>query len=486
MGGLRDTKFRWTRTRVIQVLATVFMAGLLLARFGLAPNQALFIVAFTLFILSIRKHKLAMLAAVILVFNLGLWRGSAVLQTFEPLAQRYGQKVTLVGQVTDDPAFTQRRQNEFHIKNLRIIESGRVIEAGGRVRIRGFAGAAKVNRGDVIRAEGNLREGFGNRQGQISFAQIEIIGTRVSLVEQIRQKFIASTNTVLPGPQGSLGLGFLVGTRTLLPETLEEQLSVTGLTHIVAVSGYNLTIIVRFMRRILAKHSRYLATASSVGLIIGFLAVTGISPSVARASVVSGLALAAWYYGRPVKPMVLLLLSGALTAGINPTYIWHDLGWYLSFLAFFGVLVLAPLLTARIFKKRQPSTLGQILVETTSAQIMALPLIVLIFGELSVISLLANLIILPTIPFTMLATFIAGLAGMAYISLGLWLAIPGMLLLNFTVQVIAWLAAIPWALYEVNFNRMQLAIFYAAVLIFAATLRKRLQNQQIFKRSVVE
>jgi competence protein ComEC len=480
------TGFIWTRTRVIQIVATAFMVGLLLTSLGTAATTELFAISVLILIVSIKRHKLAVMALMLSAFNLGLWRGQVVLQTFQPLSDLYEQRITVVGQITDDPVFTDRNQSEFHINNLRILENDSVIETGGRLRIRGFIGGTKLNRGDIVEVNGQLGEGFGNRQGQISFAQVKVLGQNTSLLEQTRRKFIAATSTVLPGPQGSLGLGFLVGTRSLLPEELEDQLALTGLTHIVAVSGYNLTIIIRLTRRFLARFSRYLATASSIGLIIGFLAVTGISPSVARASVVVGLALAAWYYGRPVKPMVLLLLSGAITAGINPTYIWLDLGWYLSFLAFFGVLVLAPLISARLYTGKRPSAAKQVLIETTSAQIMTLPLIALIFGELSIISLLANMIILPLIPLTMLLTFIAGIAGMISINLGLWLAMPGAILLNFMVRVISMLAGVPWAAYELRINRIQITAIYISILVLAAALRQRLQSKLIFNRSVVE
>jgi competence protein ComEC len=98
-----------------------------------------------------------------------------------------------------------------------------------------------------------------------------------------------------------------------------------------------------------------LAAASAVVLMLGFIAMTGASASIVRAVVVSSLSLAAWYVGRRPRPLVIILLAAAITAGWNPIYLWSDIGWYLSFLAFFGILILAPQIFKRFWKdKYQP------------------------------------------------------------------------------------------------------------------------------------
>ena len=148
---------------------------------------------------------------------------------------------------------------------------------------------------------------------------------------------------VVKEPQASLGIGFLTGQRSTLPDSLDEQLRIVGLTHIVVASGYNLTILVRFARRLFVRYSKYWATVSASVMICGFVLVTGFSPSMSRAALVTGLSLAAWYYGRKIHPLVLLLFAAAITVLINPSFLWGDIGWALSFTAFAGVMLLAPL-----------------------------------------------------------------------------------------------------------------------------------------------
>src|SRR5690606_12381438 len=110
-----------------------------------------------------------------------------------------------------------------------------------------------------------------------------------------------------------------------------DHLTKVGLIHIVAVSGYNLTIIINACRRLLQKRSRFQTLVLSLSLIGTFLLFTGYSPSIVRAALVSGLSLGLWFLGRRIKPVPLLFLAAAITAGANPLYLWSNIGWYLSF-----------------------------------------------------------------------------------------------------------------------------------------------------------
>lgn len=464
-------RLEWSRTQLIQIGLTGFLVGLWLAKLGWGVSPQLIVAALITNILLVTKSRWAALALFTLAVSLGIGRGQAAAGHLVQIEHFYNEKVSIVGKVEDDTAYDERRQLEFHLTDLRVLVAGERQDLFGRIRVRGFAGPTKINRGDMVMATGKLRPALGNRQGQVSFAEIELLGRNTGWLEDLRRRFFAGTHTALADPQGSLGLGFLVGLRTLLPESLLEQLSRTGLTHIVAVSGYNLTILVRLTRRLLARYSKYLATASALGLIVGFIAVTGLAPSIFRAAIVSGLALTAWYYGHKVKPMVLILVSAAVTAAINPMFLWSDIGWWLSFLAFFGVLILAPTLLAR-FAGGSDHWLAQLLAETLSAQLLVLPVIAFIFGELSVISILANLIILPFIPLAMLLTFGAGLSGLAVPAVAGWLSWPANTLLVSMVRVVEWLAALPFAATELTFTMWQMLALYAAILLFISAAKK--------------
>jgi competence protein ComEC len=184
--------------------------------------------------------------------------------------------------------------------------------------------------------------------------------------------------------------------------------------------------------------------------------------------------------------MMLLLIASAVTAGVNPTFIWYDIGWYLSFLAFFGVLVVAPTITARIYKKRQPSAVSQLVIESAAAQIMVMPLLALVFEQVSLIGFVANVVILPLIPLAMLLAFIAGVAGMLVPSLAGWLAWPADLLLTFIVRVVRWFASFPKAASYISISWWQLTILYSVIFGFLISVRKAARPYLKAKHSLVE
>lgn len=223
---------------------------------------------------------------------------------------------------------------------------------------------------------------------------------------------------------------------------------------------------------------------SAAVMIIGFMAVTGLSPSMSRAGLVAGLSLAAWYYGRTIHPLVLLPVSAAITLLINPQFGWGDLGWQLSFASFAGVIMLAPLLHSYFFGNKEPSAFRQILIETLSAQIMTLPLLMMSFGVISNVALIANMLILPFVPLAMLLTFMSGVLVFVPI-IGVLIAIPTTWLLGYMIQVTNWTAGFEWAQMEVSINLWQCAALYVA-LILAMIWMKKQTKLDLAKINIVE
>jgi competence protein ComEC len=408
-----------------------------------------------------KKRATAMLAIAILGLFFGLWRGDLFYQQVSKYNQFYGKTVFATGFISDDPGYNDKQQTEFHLSSVSINGT----ELPGKVRVRSIQ-AASVSRGDFVKVEGKINKTLGtSRQGSISFPKISVIKKNTSWVEALRGKFFTSIYSSLPEPQASLGLGYLVGVRSSLPTDFAKAMSVVGLTHIVAVSGYNLTIIVQFVKRFFEKRSAYQTVAFSTFLITGFLVMTGWSPSIMRASIISGFSLLAWYYGRSFHPIVLILLGAAITGFINPLYIWGDVGWYLSFLAFTGVLILSPLLFKTFIKSRKPNALVSIFIETLSAQAFALPYIALVFGEVSLISPLANILVVPFIPFAMLMIFIVGIIGVFSPVAALWVAFPVRAMMTLTVWIIEKLSSISWAQTKLQLNIWQAVAIYTLIVL---------------------
>jgi competence protein ComEC len=473
---------KYLSLRPIAVLLGLLI-GLFLAKyyyFEIEPDQAL-ILAIIILIFSFKKSKPVLLGTMfILSLIFGLVRGENYHQKLDLYNQFYGQKVVIHGFITDDPTYTGERGDlEFNIEKVDIKfedSDDAPLKMIGKVRIR-TQQFVSLHRGDEITASGKISKPMGNRQGSISYASISDIEKHLSLVERSRQLFFKSIYTYLPEPEASLGLGFLLGTRNSLPESFNEKLNRTGLTHIVAVSGYNLTIIVEAVRRLMGKSSRKNVVLVSLSLIGIFMLFTGMAPSIARAAIVSIVSLFAWYYGRKINPLTVILISAGITAYINPLYIWLDLGWWLSVLAFAGVLILAPLIGARYLPKLKDRLVPAMLIETFSAQLLTLPLILSVFGRLSIISIPANLVVVPFIPLAMLLVFLTGVSGLILPPLAKILS----LVTNSVMVPIVWaiekLSAPAWAQTSIKLNTADMLLAYLVILMWIVAMRARVKSR---------
>lgn len=439
--------------------------------FGFISNGWLVVAAACFFIALIRRDRRALAVIVIAGLLIGFWRGGLTTNALGGYQQFYNHKVLITGKVKDDTSFGPQGDQQFRISDVSIEDE----KLPGTVWA-STPSSLDIKRGDLLAVTGHLDRGFGNLPASIHQAEV-ITAQRPypgDVGRRMRDWFAAEIRKVIPEPQASLGIGYLVGQKRSLPEDLDEQMRIVGLTHVVVASGYNLTILVVFARRLFSPFSKYLAALTGSILIGGFILITGISPSMSRAGLVAGLGLAAWYYGRVIHPLVLLPFAAALTAIFNPSYLWGDIGWYLSFAAFAGVLVLAPLLNQFFWgKKTKIGILREVFVATISAQIATLPIIMFTFGQYSVYSLPANLLIVPLVPFVMLLTFIAGLSAIILPQLSFIFAAPAEIILRYNTEIVSWLSGLPGAQGELSLNTPGIASYYAVMLVLCVFLWRR-------------
>lgn len=450
---------RFNRTTIICCFLIGICSGLFSSKFLSGVNWYILASLFPIGLIALKRKGVWLATSAILIgLMIGLVRGSSFAHQVYKYEAYFDRAVVVEGNVSDDPGYTDKKLTEFHLSNVKIYGQ----KLPGKVRIRSLS-ANNIGRGDRVRASGQLRRTLGTgRQAAISYGNVTVIKKNTSWVEKLRKRFFAAVYSSLPEPQASLGIGYLVGVRTALPADFALALSIVGLTHIVAVSGYNLTIIVQFVKRIFSGISAYQTVLFSGLLIAGFLVMTGWSPSIMRAAIISGFTLLAWYYGRAFKPLTIILIGAAITAFISPLYIWGDVGWYLSFLAFTGVLLVAPLIMYFIGKPSKNILLA-ILIETLSAQLLTLPYISVIFGRLSVISPIANVLVVPFIPISMLLIFLTGVVGIISPVLALWVVVPAKIIMTITVWIIEELSSLSWAQSSLKLTTLQAAITYVVI-----------------------
>lgn len=475
-------------TLIFTVALSMFLAGLGAAR-KLPAVEGVWVLGVAVvtgfgFVVT-RKRSFLMLALPLALFLFGCWRGEVVMQQTVVYDELIGKKVTIQATSIDDAVYSDRGQLEFAVGSMQLLEPFET-DLVGEMDVEG-QGLPMVYRGDRLVIEGKL---FRKRGGQIvgtSFANLSLVSRSKSPIEKIRRDFAAGMQDILPERLAAFGLGILIGQRTTLDPGLEEEMITVGLIHIVAVSGYNLTVIIEIVRRIFRRRSRFQSLFFSLALIGTFLLFTGYAPSIVRAALVSSISLIAWLWGRAFKPMLLLLSVAALTAGINPLYLWSNIGWYLSFTAFFGVLVLGPLLKERFApEKWQDKMIPSVLSETVSAQLCTLPVILYIFGRLSLISILANMLVVPLTPLAMLLSSLAGLAGMLNFMFSRIIVLPTQLVLEYMLSISSLLAKVPHANIEVHIDTTQMVILNLAILGLVVVLKVKLRARSAIITEIEE
>lgn len=444
------------------------LAGLGLSR-KVNFTTGVWLIALSPLLLLLRNKNFTSVILVLAIgLGVGLCRGGQYMQKYQALQNLALQKVTITATATQDSIYGNRSQVQFTGNDIELIEPYKAPLAG-TFKLSGF-GEKMVYKGDRVQVAGKLYPSRGSNQATIAYAQLERLSAGHSVLDNIARHFGAGMQSALPEPVASFAMGLLVGQRNTLPADITAALTAVGLVHIVAVSGYNLTILTRAAAR-LKLGSKYQKLILSLALIAAFVLITSFSASIVRAALVSILTLWAWYYGRQIKPLVLISFAAALTAFWNPFYIWGDMSWYLSFLAFFGVLVIAPLIKARFFKK-EPKLLTLVVLETLSAEIMTLPLIMMTFSQLSIIALVANALIVPLVPLAMLLSAVAGAAGALIPQFAGWVALPARLLLTYMLDIVHLLASLPSVLIHRSISLPYMLAVYAAV-IFATLITYR-------------
>lgn len=415
---------------------------------------------------------------------LGYTRGNMVMVGMQPAIEMYGQEVLLEGVVSEDVTITKRGDAVVRLVAHKVQKT----PVGGIfwVVVSGDTGK-QMQRSDTVQIQGKLQEGFGTYTGAMYRARVVQVRREAGKdpFVEVRDWLSGGIHQQLASTEAALGAGYVLGQKSALPPDFDEALRTVGLTHVVVASGYNLTILVRFARRLFGRVSRYAAALAGGSMAAMFMGITGLSPSMMRAGMVAGISLLAWYYGRQLHPMVLLLVTAAISVLVQPSYIWGDVGWLLSFAAFAGVMLCAPVLQSYFFGDTKPGALRQIIGETLSAQLYTAPIILVMFGTFSNVALLANILVLPLVPLAMGMVAITGLAALWLPMFAGVMAWPTQALLQYMTMVVDSLAAVPWAATEWQVNWQAAAAMYV-VLAIVTTWLYRLSTVEYRAVNVVE
>ncbi|HKO33297.1 MAG TPA: DNA internalization-related competence protein ComEC/Rec2, partial [Candidatus Limnocylindria bacterium] len=363
---------------------------------------------------------------------LGASRGAAVALPTGPdsiVAMVGSEERAFTGTAVDDPRPRGERQ-QLVIDGVKLIgPGGGMNPLTGRILL-WLPRSAVVEAGDRLRVSSSLEEpedfeGFAYReylarQGVAAIASsrgVSVIGHELGPVadalHDARSWLLAGLNRLVPEPEAALAAGILLGVRSGIDPAINDAFARAGLTHVVAISGWNIAIVAAIAAaasRPLTRLplGRWLAAAASMTAVAAYVLLSGASPSVVRAALMAGALLVARLGGARSHAMSALMLAALVMLLASPAIAW-DVGFQLSALATAGLIWFGASFAARLH--RWPPLIREPVALTMAAQVTTLPVILLNFERLSLIAPVANVLVVPLVPLVMLGSALAAVAG---------------------------------------------------------------------------
>ncbi|MBU2228786.1 ComEC family competence protein [Patescibacteria group bacterium] len=480
------------KAKIFLFFLVSFVCGVGLASFGLALDSFIifaFIIGLIVTLIFVWKYKilrLVLLCCVAIV--MGIWRYgfSQPVVTDEHIAFYNGTEKKFLGKIVEEPDIRKEhvkltvKPDNFSGKVLLNTELFPEYKYGDQLEI-------KCNLETPEKIEDFSYDKYLSRFGIYSICYrpyIKIVSNNngsaiLAWLYSIKGGFVQTTNRLLPEPQASFLGGLLLGAKRGIPEGLMEDFNRTGTTHIVAISGYNITIIAVLMLSLCKNIGipRKQAFWVIIIALLFFMLITGAQASVVRAVIMGIVVLIAKQLGRLSRITNALILTAVIMLIINPKILIFDAGFQLSFLATMGLIYLSPLLEKLFTWLPEKFQIKESFLATLSATIFTLPLILFQFGRLSIVALVVNVLILPVIPVSMGLGFGAGLLSSIWLPIGKIFAWAVWLLLSYIIKIVELFSILPFASVEIPEVSWVILVLGYLLLIIGMKFFSKKQNR---------
>jgi competence protein ComEC len=487
------------RDKIFHTVCFGFLLGVLLRSFVFIDNYyvllfAIIFLAVLLFFIFVSQNNWGILFCVLVVsFNFGILRFHMVDVSNPAVFElQMGKKVVFSGEIIDEPSIKENNQQLT-------VETSVKDSPSPKTRLLLSTGLDEYYRyGDEINFQGVLKkpENFTTDTGKefdyinylrkdgilymMSYPKIEIIssdnGNKLqSILFLAKEKFLEKMSLVISAPENLLMGGLILGEKSSFSQALRESFVNTGTIHIVALSGYNVTIVAEWIMKLFSFLPLSFAIGSGILAIILFILMTGGSSTAVRAGTMATLALVARATGRNYDVARALILAGVSMVIINPFLLVFDVSFQLSFIATVAVIFFAPRIEKYFLWVPEKFGLRDIVAVTSAAYVFVFPFILYKMGNLSLVALPANVLILPFIPLTMILGFLTGFMGLVSSILAIPLGFVSCLLLHYELSVISFFSNVPFASFSFPNFSLWLTLFiytYFIYRLFGRNIRK--------------
>lgn len=462
-----DVAFYLTGFFVLGVLA----ASLKFSFLVIVMAAILMAVLFLFFSYFKKSRKLFWLAVLCLTIIIGAFYYSVWQQCqIQKINIVFNKKINFEGLVIENP---QRGNSQQLVIELKPPYSGKIL-----ITLQAYP---SFDYGDVIFFNGMIQNpapaqyaDYLGKDGIFGVAyspKFELIaknqGSNVKLfLFKFKEKILATFQKTLPMENAAFLSGLNFGERAEFSDSFKQAMKNSGVSHLVALSGYNITVIVIAVSGLLGYFlSRRLTFILTIPAILIFVAMTGAQASVVRAAIMGFIALLATQTSRVFSVRNAIVLAAFFMVLVNPKVLRFDIGFQLSFVALAGIVYLSPAIK-KFFKISDASdflSMKENFSTTLSAQLAVLPILISNFGAVSPVSLLTNILVLSFVPLTMSLGFI--LASLGFFSYYLALVFGWFinLFLSYEIFVIKFFGQIN--VFQINSLSIFLAVLYYFILL---------------------
>ncbi len=477
-----------TRSKYFLLFCIAFIFGIFIGSYFSISIWILFLEAgfFISLVFLFRDNKKArmilLLAIFILLGFIRIESGKLSENKISEIESLDKQKILAEGKILQAPEIKNGKQ-KIVIKNIKNIENGSNIN--GKIIV--YADRyPEYNFTDKIRLKGKIKipedfDGFEYKNYLFSkgiyyiayYPEIETIERNDAGINfQIAQFRIYANNIIkkiFPEPQAGIVSAMTLGVKSSISSETLESFNKTGTRHIIAISGLHMTIVsVVFMYLLLAVGLRrsYAFYFAILGIAF-FVALVGFPPSAVRAAVMGGLILFAVKVGRLNNAGNAVIFAGVLMLLYDPNLIRYDTGFQLSFLAALGIIYIYPRLDIRLKKYSDRLKIKTMFLITISAQIATLPIIINSFGNFPLLSVFANVLILPFVPVVMLGGFLVMITGFANLFVAQILSWPIWLVLSYQIEIIKFFASLNVGYFSFeNISIWFMTVYYGVLILW--------------------
>lgn len=440
-----------TASKIFLLLCLSFVGGVGVGSFFNLPKLFLFwIFIFGLIIISTlwKEKKAVVIGFCVLFFVFGVFRFLIVESKITKFNDLIGKKYSFDVLVTEEPVFGEK-STKLVVKIKYGKEKGKVLITTDRYPEYDYGDMLKVS-GEIKLASDNV-DGFNYRQylakdgifGVMEWPEMEIVGkgfgsSIFEILFSIKNKFKDSLNKIMSPPQSGVLTALFFGDENDVSKEWKDKFNITGTRHISAVSGMNITIIVSILMNFLLWCGFWRKQVIILTIIVLFfyILMIGAPASAIRAGIMGGLLVFGQFLGRYSLAWRAIIFSAAVMLFSNPLLLCFDVGFQLSFFAMLGMIFAGPYFSQKLNIIPQFFGIRMALSSTISAQIFTLPILIYNFGRISLISVFANVLIVPFLPLVTIVGFISVFFAAFWTTFGQILSWPVWFFLSYFLKII--------------------------------------------------